>query len=366
MRTTVKVVAVNLMLLCLGVVVVEVLFGAWVGAEFDPRLRVRQDVEYNFDVNSLYPSDKPTVYRRDHWGLRGAIPSPDKVAVITIGGSTTDQLYLSEGDTWQDQFAAAADPRRRLIVGNAGLDGQSTVGHIVAIKDWLTRIPGLRPKLVLIYAGVNDLFVETRIDRDGVAAEEPWHRLRQILEQRSAIVTAVQVILGAIEARRGHLTHGATVLDEAHARWAPIPDLGALRAATAQRRSAYADRLVTLAALVRAWGAEPIFMTQPHAFRRLAPTGEPLGLLMSNGEMDLSMLSLGLFNEETLAACHRVEATCVDLAGELSFGPGDFYDIIHYTPAGAAKIGKYLAMKLYPNLVRAGLIADGRVSLDAK
>src|SRR5262252_5220881 len=89
LRTIVRVAAVNLMLTCLGVVVIELSFGAWIGAGFDPRLRVRQDVQFSFDVNSLYPSDKPTLYRRDHWGLRGPIPSPDQVAVVTVGGSTT-------------------------------------------------------------------------------------------------------------------------------------------------------------------------------------------------------------------------------------------------------------------------------------
>ena len=362
MRTIVKVVVVNLMFIGLGIIVVELIFGSWFGYTFDPRLRVRQDAELALDTNSLYPSTKPTIYRRDRWGLRGEIPSPDRVAIVTIGGSTTDQLYLSEGDTWQDRFAAAADPGRHLIVANAGLDGQSTVGHIAAIEGWLTRIPALRPKFVLIYAGINDVVVETRVDRDGVAADEPVHRLRQILEQRSAIVGLVQATLGAIEARRGHLTHGTTVLDEAHALWAPIPDLAVLRAATSQRLAAYADRLATLDRLVRAWGAEPIFVTQPHAFRRLSATGAPLGLLLTNGRMDLFMLKLGLYNEQTLATCHHVEAICLDLAGELSFGPGDFYDIIHYTPAGAARIGKYLAMKLYPDLVRARLVADWKTA----
>jgi hypothetical protein len=137
MRTIVKVVVVNLVFICLGLIIVELIFGAWFGYAFDPRLRVRQDAELAVDTNSLYPSTKQTICRRNRWGLRGAIPSPARSAIVAIGGSTTDQLYLSEGDTWQDRFAAAADPSRHLIVANAGLDGQSTVGHIAAIEGWL-------------------------------------------------------------------------------------------------------------------------------------------------------------------------------------------------------------------------------------
>src|SRR5262249_37193816 len=152
--------------------------------------------------------------------------------------------------------------------------------------SWLTQIPGLRPKLVFIYAGINDVFVESRIDRDGIAANERLHRLRQILEQRSAIVGTMQSVAGAIAARHGHLTHSAIVLDEAHAQWAPIGDQTMLPAATAQRRAQYAERVATLDRLARAWGAGPVFITQPHAFLRLAPNGEPLGLVMSDGGMD--------------------------------------------------------------------------------
>ena len=39
-------------------------------------------------------------------------------------------------------------------------------------------------------------------------------------------------------------------------------------------------------------------------------------------------------------------ATCLDLAAELRFEPGDFYDYEHNTPQGARKIGQWLAGKL--------------------
>jgi hypothetical protein len=52
--------------------------------------------------------------------------------------------------------------------------------------------------------------------------------------------------------------------------------------------------------------------------------------------------TLVLINARTLEVCRDTGAICVDLAAELHFGDGDFYDVIHTTPQGLAKIGKFL------------------------
>ena len=57
---------------------------------------------------------------------------------------------------------------------------------------------------------------------------------------------------------------------------------------------------------------------------------------------------LSLYNAELLKFCAEVKAHCVDLAGELRFGPGDYYDSVHTTPQGSRKIGSFLAAKLAP------------------
>jgi len=62
------------------------------------------------------------------------------------------------------------------------------------------------------------------------------------------------------------------------------------------------------------------------------------------------LLALGPFNETTLAVCRRLGDVCIDLAGELALGAGDYYDLEHYTPAGAEKIAAYLEEKLTRSL----------------
>ena len=54
-----------------------------------------------------YPYDKAYIYySRDQWGLRGeSFKNPSDVKMLTVGGSTTDQRYITEGETWQDVMA---------------------------------------------------------------------------------------------------------------------------------------------------------------------------------------------------------------------------------------------------------------------
>jgi hypothetical protein len=105
---------------------------------------------------------------------------------VTVGGSTTDQRYVGDGDTWQDVLRA----RSGLAVANAGIDGMSSYGHIVAITEWLHRLPDFSPRFYLHYIGVNDAALSagpTLSDRAGNEAG-----LLRILRARSFIVTAIE------------------------------------------------------------------------------------------------------------------------------------------------------------------------------
>ena len=53
-----------------------------------------------------------------------------------------------------------------------------------------------------------------------------------------------------------------------------------------------------------------------------------------------------LMNSTTMFTCKRIDGLCIDLDSELEFDRSDFYDFVHNTPAGARKIGVYMANRL--------------------
>ena len=100
----------NVIGLSLGLVAVELIFGSWVHSGFTNQLGILRSTHRTFDVSDLYPrsSSDPAVYTRDPNGLRGPFNSIEGIDVLTVGGSTTDQRYIADGETWQDALADAA------------------------------------------------------------------------------------------------------------------------------------------------------------------------------------------------------------------------------------------------------------------
>ena len=91
-------------------------------------------------------------------GFRGPDPPRDKdrrLSILTIGGSTTECLMLSDGKTWTDALARAVHAvAPDAWINNAGLDGQSTYGHAVLLRDF---VGPLHPQIALFLVGTNDI-----------------------------------------------------------------------------------------------------------------------------------------------------------------------------------------------------------------
>lgn len=336
---------VNLLVLAVVAVLAEAIFGTWFSRDPLDRLALPRDVRYAVNAGPLYPGGTVFTYRRDHWGFRGPDLDPATIAVVTLGGSTTNQLYLPEEATWQAEMARAfAQDGRPLVVVNAGIDGQSTVGHLVGLESWLTQVPGLRPRVVLAYVGLNDVYV------GGNVVDELKHSSTfKWFSQNSALFRMWQSLLGALKARKAKLNH--EVFDYATARWTTE---AALDPGSDRSPAEFGKRLRLMAEKIRRLGAEPVFVTQSRGdFRRRDGTVEgvvrPEG---ANGVDDYRRLMA--FNAQTMAVCRDLGLRCLDLGTELAFGAGDFYDIVHNTPQGAAKIGRFLfeGLRDHPLLAR--------------
>ena len=63
---------------------------------------ILRNFQFSYDVTQLYKGDTPIVeYVRNQYGLRDACESPSEIDILTIGGSTTDQRYVSFASTYQ-------------------------------------------------------------------------------------------------------------------------------------------------------------------------------------------------------------------------------------------------------------------------
>jgi lysophospholipase L1-like esterase len=339
----IRIIAVNLAVLAFGLLAVELLFGTWFSRDPLDRLNIARSSAAQVDATGLYPGGREFTYRRDSWGFRGTGIDPAAITVLTVGGSTTNQLYLPDDLTWQAVAAAQlAEKGKRIGIANSGIDGQSTVGHLFNFETWYPAVPGLKPRIVLALVGVNDAMIGVNTtDTLGFSSGFKWFR------HNSALFRLGRTVTGALEARRTNLTH--TALDFARAQWTDRPNTASNREARSVADPvAYAARLRQMAERIEAMGAKAVFVTQTRGDYKMID-GKVWGLIRDdelNGVDNWRLLDE--FNRVTLMVCAEGRATCLDLAKEVAFADGDFYDHVHNTPAGAAKIGTWLATRLEP------------------
>lgn len=339
--------------LLVAVLILELALGGWLSR--DPwngtkALNIVRDRSIEYSVDSLYGAGAPKVhYTRDRNGLRGQCADPQQVQVLTIGGSTTDQRYISDGQTFQDVLAArAAEHGVPLHVCNAGVDGHSTFGHLAAFDRWFPLIDGLRPRYVMLYIGINDagFRLQPMPERDPEAARGLRDRVSAAIREKSALY-GLDRTLRAVFQRGGeqlYARHGNTLPpDGAYTVTATTPGVQPL---IELNSAGFAVRLGALLERIKAMGARPLCVSQPQRFaitldgsvRGLPAAFEHEGRSYNGLDYAASKASL---DKEMQRLCTAAGGDFIDIASR-SFSAGDFYDPVHMTPAGARRLGEYL------------------------
>ncbi len=341
----------NVAVVLVGLVVLDLIFGSWVHDGFYSPLNTVRSATLTFDVSGIYPdSDGIAHYTRDADGLRGSYDTPGLIEILTLGGSTTDQRFLSDGETWQDALSAEArDHGRDLVVGNAGVDGHSTFGHLIALERWLPGIEGLDPRIVLFYVGINDVLLQ-----NSNRLEAP-RTIRDHFRERSALYHVFRTVKGVWVARQAGVVHASQ--DLSAIQWVDTPRPDEHLGKAAQLLEEYSERVALLTDHARELGWTPVFVTQPSWFAKSVDgvrLGADIELASPFGPMiglDRAIF-LDLYNAATMVTAQELDAVGIDLAGSLYFEDGDFYDVAHNTPVEVRKIGRFL----YEALAGAGLL----------
>lgn len=347
-----KIVLINLLLCIVFLIPIELYFGTWFSGEgaiarFDSQPNFFQKIK-----SPSYPGGRIIIYRRDKYGFRGGPVNPATIDVLAIGGSTTNERFLDENDTWtavlQRLLRAAGCP---VTIANAGIDGYSTAGNIASFHGWFDRIPGLRPRVVLVYLGINDAVADPRkIDFLGSQRYlSHWRQIEHFVAAHSALHRLLALVRGALRAHAARLGYNETPAPAAAGRWRPASLPPGFAAVVARKVSAYRFPLAELNRLIRQFGAQPVYVTQVRGDGRLVD-GEWQEIVGSDGARQGA--ALAAIDDATLAFCRKTGEICIDLARRAGLKPEDFSDYIHLSPAGAARVGRFLAAALTPELCR--------------
>ena len=91
---------------------------------------------------------------KTHWPLEEKKSSQKDIKILMVGGSTTDERYKPERFTivgnLNKKFLKNGSSRKII---NAGIEGQSTRGHIYNFNFWFKKIENFKPKYIIFMLG---------------------------------------------------------------------------------------------------------------------------------------------------------------------------------------------------------------------
>lgn len=299
--------------------------------------------------------DAVNVTRYNSIGFRGPEypQDPEKfVKILTVGGSTTASVSLTEGKTWPDLLYRELQRHSdRYWLNNAGLDGHSTFGHLILLERYIAE---LAPDYILYLIGVNDVDREDLNWYDqGFAAEA--------LSMKDKIVAASELLATAQTIKRSLMAydHGLTRGYDMDFASLPRLELSETEMAQALARQAgllprYRERVHALIRNTRAIGAEPVLLTQPALYgRAVDPT---LSIDLANIEYidgissELQWEILELYNDVVRELATQEAVLLIDLGQQMPKDSRYYFDWIHYSNEGAQLVAKIVGDALIPYL----------------
>ncbi len=275
-----------------------------------------------------------------------------------MGGSTTQCFYLDDHETWPSLLQSKLKATGwNVWIGNGGLDGHSTRGHIVFMEDLVSKI---RPDAVILLVGINDLQYSLDEERRLHGSRYDRTSWLTVVYRRSRLAQTLyawgQVFLGrAVLVRRS-----------GHGNFEPRPVTGAAPAIPGDIRTLlpglpeYRANLERIIELARTSGVRPIFLAQPLLFEDSEYWRRVQGgfYWVSTKRPPLPAATywrmLDVYNRELLAVCARVRVECFDLAAQVPHSPEYFYDAAHFTENGAELVAQRVAEFLLQRRVHGG------------
>jgi lysophospholipase L1-like esterase len=152
-----KIIIINFLIFITLVLIVEIIFGYWFDKDnLGPYMREHRMKKalYTLKINN---EEYKYVYKRNYYGFRGEEIDPAKIEAVIIGGSTTDERYKPEEFTITGYLNKNLKKNGiNIEVVNAGIEGQSTRGHLSNFNVWFPKLKEFAPKYIFFYVGIND------------------------------------------------------------------------------------------------------------------------------------------------------------------------------------------------------------------
>ncbi len=294
-------------------------------------------------------------------GFRGEEPPFNflkNISIITVGGSTTECIMITEGKTWQDILKNNISKKIKDVwINNAGVDGHSTFGHIKMLEN---KIVDIKPNIAMFLVGINDVPLESSNTYD-----DSWNIIEKNKKNDLIYYSAIYRIINYIFSIDKIGTHKVVNWGDYVAKYSKEqgellnPIFNKDKDVLESRTINYENRLKKIIKICKDNGINPVFITQPavYGFSIDETTGADLEKIIIHDWTEAIPRSgkykwqiLEMFNDITRKVAVENEVLLIDLAKELPKNTDYFYDYIHYSEKGAEEVAKVINKSLCPYL----------------
>jgi len=335
--------------ICLAVLLAEAILHVF--TPLPTRVKSRKIIlpvkrRYSFSNDTIRSLDKKIIHTKNSIGFRGPELSDDaeeRVKVICVGGRTTECLYLSDGEDWPAQLGMKLrSSDSRVWLNNAGLNGHSSFGHILLVRDYLVA---LKPDYLIFLVGADDIERTDFDNSDMWSVRGRYTSFRNIVWEHSEIVNIYMQLSRYLLARSKKVVHSSH--DVLNADTLVLEDEVVQSHLSTHLNNfipGYRERIQELIDICAANTITPLFLTQPLLYGDAVDpvTNTDLGKVKLCEAMNGYLLwrQMKLYNDVVRDVCKDNSVICIDLANEMPHSSRYFYDTYHFNNKGAEKVAE--------------------------
>lgn len=321
------------------------------------KIVLRVNVKYVVENRDIPVLDKTITHTKNSLGFRGAGPQQmeDKFSIITMGGSTTECTYLNDGQTWTDGLGKKLNSSFKSVwINNAGLAGHSSFGHLVLLQDYLVK---LKPDMIVLMLGCNDMNRNDLTMSDRYSMRGMYGSTASFFTKNSALANIAATYARAGQASSMQIVDRYIDLHKEKNNNLEISGqaMSSKLAGYDKLLKEYEKRLHAIVETCKENNINLVLVSQPALFGKgIDPvTGADLEKHRIDNETNglLWWKELSLYNEVTRSVAGRNGLFFIDLARQMPKSSLYFYDMVHFTNEGAAKVSGIIHNELLTYLI---------------
>tara|TARA_B100000963_G_scaffold361409_1_gene396602 strand:+ start:50 stop:1090 length:1041 start_codon:yes stop_codon:yes gene_type:complete len=339
----IKIISLNLFFFLILFLLIELIFGYWFDKDnLGPYMREhrmkKNPISLKFE-NKNYDF----IYKRNYHGFRGEEIAIENIKMVLIGGSTADERYKPFELTITGLVnKKLKENKSKLRLVNAGIEGQSTKGHIFNFENWFPKLKKFNPEYFIFYIGINDHLAnpdKNQISDGHVANPSKIEFIKDNLKSRSLIYDLLRKVKHKYyinDEKKVSYDFDKSINDYTKGKFdflayddaIKIHNLKNLKKKHKKLIKTYLNNVDKLVDYSKEYNAKPIFINQ----------------LTYEGSRPKKLFIL---NYTLIEHCKKKKYFCIDLAKELKGKKEFWWDGVHTTPAGSKQIVEII----YPKLI---------------